>query len=279
VEENKINFFVWRYAGIAHENCNKMAELKIEFPIFMHNFGSYDSHFLVHAVGDLKTRDVIKTCSVIPKTSEKFLSIVINGNIRFLDSLCFTLSSLDRLVATMKLGGTDEFKITRQEFANEAANGADVELLFQKGAYPYSLMKTLDDFKRDKLPDASDFYNDLCEQAIKDEVYQHALKVWDSFKIKNMGDWHDLYVRLDTALLADVIESTRMLMMESYGLELGHYLSLPMIAWDALLKMTKAELDHITDPTMHCWIEEAIRGLSFYSYSPRVHAKFTIYCF
>ena len=76
-----------------------------------------------------------------------------------------------------------------------------------------------------------------------------------------MGDWHDLYVRLDTALLADVIENTRKLMMESYGLELDHYLSLPMISWDSLLKMTKAELDPITDPTMHCWVEEAIRGL------------------
>jgi hypothetical protein len=256
-----MNVIICLLLGIAHEHCNKMAELKKEFPIFIHNFGSYDSHFLVHAMGDLKTKDVIKTCSVIPKTSEKFLSIVINGNIKFLDSLCFTLSSLDRLVYTMKLGGTNEFKITRQEFANEAANGTDIELLFKKGAYHYSLMKTLNDFKRDKLPDASDFYNNLCEQAIKDEVYEHALKVWNSFKIKNMGDWHDLYVRLDTALLADVIENTRKLMMESYGLELGHYLSLPMIAWDALLKMTKAELDHISDPTMHCWIEEAIRDL------------------
>ena len=100
----------------------------------MLNFGSYDSHFLVHAVGGIKTSNVIKTCSVIPKTSEKFLSVILNGNIGFLDSLCFTLSSLDRLVDTMKLGGTTDFKITRQEFANEAANGADIELLFQKGA-------------------------------------------------------------------------------------------------------------------------------------------------
>src|ERR1700678_3862368 len=154
-----MNVIICLLSGIAHEHCNKIAELKIEFPIFIHKFGGYDSHFLVHAMGDLKSRNIIQTCSVIPKTSEKFLSIIINGNIKFLDSLCFTLSSLDRLVETMKLGGTDEFKITRQEFANEAANGADVELLFQKGAYPYSLMKTLDDFKRDKLPDASDFYN------------------------------------------------------------------------------------------------------------------------
>jgi hypothetical protein len=251
---------LFKFIGLAHDNCNLRARMSRQIPIFMNNFGSYDLHFLMQSLGNLKKDRVIRTAEAIPKSSEKFLSLTVNGNVKFTDSLAFTLSSLEKLVATMKVDGTDKFTLTRQEFQSEADRGADIDLLFQKGAYPYSLMKSVDDFKMDKLPDAKTFFNDLTEDAIKDEVYQHALKVWDSFQIKNMGEWHDLYVRLDTALLADVMENTRRIMMESYGLEIGHYYSIPMVAWDALLKMTDVTLDHITDPTMHCWIESAIRG-------------------
>jgi len=47
-----------------------------------------------------------------------------------------------------------------------------------------------------------------------------------------MGEWHDLYMRLDTALLAAVMESLRGIMKDAYSLDLAHYFSIPMLAWD-----------------------------------------------
>ena len=250
----------YNFIGLAHSSCNMKAEMKIEFPIFLHNFGSYDVHFIVQALGKLTESGLVQSAEPIARTSEKFLSLTINKNIKFLDSLQFTLSSLDRLVETMAKDGTDPFKITKAEFEHDAEAGADVNLLFKKGAYPYSLMKSCEDFKRTQLPPKEDFYNDLAEEAIKDHVYEHAQKVWESFKIESMKEWHNLYVRLDTALLSDVMENTRSIMMKSYGLDIAHYYSLPMVAFDAVKKMSKVRMDPIIDPTMHCWMESGIRG-------------------
>ena len=44
-------------------------------------------------------------------------------------------------------------------------------------------------------------------------------KVWDALKIKNLGEYHDLYVQSDTALLADVFESFRDKGLEIYDLD------------------------------------------------------------
>jgi hypothetical protein len=160
----------------------------------------------------------------------------------------------------MAKGGTDKFKLIRQEFQKEIDEGADINLLFQKGAYPYSLMRSVQDFDRDKLPDACDFYNDLREEAIQDSVYRHAQTVWDSFNVKDMGHWHDIYCRLDVAALADVMQNIREIMFESYELKLAHYFSIPMVAFDAVIKMSGVTLHHITDPTIHCLVERFIRG-------------------
>ena len=58
-----------------------------------------------------------------------------------------------------------------------------------------------------ELPDKESFYSELNKEGITDEDYVHAQKVWDVFKIKNLGEYHDLYVQSDTIHLADVFEN------------------------------------------------------------------------
>ena len=64
-------------------------------------------------------------------------------------------------------------------------------------------------FNEESLPDKGSFDSELNKEDITDEEYEHAQKVWKVFKIKNLGEYHDLYVQSDTSLLVDVFENFR----------------------------------------------------------------------
>jgi hypothetical protein len=223
----------------------------------------------VQSVGKLHREGQITSVDVIPKSSEKFISININREesdkkftkIVFADSLNFTLSSLDKLVEQLVETKDDaKFGIVRQAFKNEINNGADYKLLLKKGIFPYSYIKSVENLKETTLPPINAFWSDLTEDSISPENYQHAQNVWNSFKCKSIADYQDLYVRLDVALLACVIEDRREQLYEQYRLDLNHYLTLPSIALDACLKFTNQEIGLISDPTMYLWVEDSIRG-------------------
>ena len=119
-------------------------------------------------------------------------------------------------------------------------------LLLRKGIYPYEYMDSWKRFKEESLPDKESFYSELNNEHITDEDYAHAQKVWDTFKIKNLGEYHDLYVQFDTELLADVLESFRDKCIEIYELDPAGFLPVPGLAWRACLKKTKVELELLT---------------------------------
>ena len=93
-----------------------------------------------------------------------------------------------------------------------------------------------------------------------DEDYNHALKVWKTFSLKNMGEYHDLYLTSDILLLADVFENFRKTCLEYYKLDPCHYFSSASLAWNAMLKMTNIELELLTDVDMYLFIEKGLRG-------------------
>ena len=91
-------------------------------------------------------------------------------------------------------------------------------------------------------------------------VYRHGNNVFKIFKLKNLGEYHDLYVQSDTLLLADVFENFRNKCLELYELDPAHFLSLPGLAWQVCLKKTNVELELLTDYDMLLMVEEGIRG-------------------
>ena len=95
---------------------------------------------------------------------------------------------------------------------------------------------------------------------ITDKDYEHAQKVWKVFGIKNLGEYHDLYVQSDTLLLADVFENFRDKCIEIYELDPAHFLSAPGLAWQACLKETGVNLELLTDIDMLLMVEKGIRG-------------------
>ena len=84
--------------------------------------------------------------------------------------------------------------------------------------------------------------------------------MWEKFGCETMRDYHDLYLKLDVLLLADVFENFRNMATESYGLDPLHYLTLPSFSWDACLRKTKVKLDLLDDPEKFLMVENNIRG-------------------
>ena len=115
-------------------------------------------------------------------------------------------------------------------------------------------------FKKDELPDKESFYSELNNEHITDDDYAHAQKVYDRFNIKNLGEYHDLYIQSDTTELVDVFENFRNTCLEIYELDNAHFLSAPGRAWQACLKKTQVELELLTDNYMLLLFEERIRG-------------------
>ena len=120
-------------------------------------------------------------------------------------------------------------------------------------------MDSWDTFKGE-LPSIDKFYSKLNMSGISKEDYQHAKNVWHKFKLKNMGDYHDLYLETDMILLANVFESFRKVCIKNYGLDLAHFYTAPGLAWKACLKKTGVNLELSKDPDMLLMFEHGIRG-------------------
>ena len=88
------------------------------------------------------------------------------------------------------------------------------DLLYRKGIYPYEYMDSWERFTETKLPDKEKFYSKLNDEHITDEEYARAQAVWEVFECKTLGDYHDLDVKTDVALLTDVFENFRNLCQE-----------------------------------------------------------------
>ena len=169
--------------------------------------------------------------------------------IRFLDSVKFTLKPLNALVKGL---GDDQFKSLEKEMG-------DNELLKKKGVFPYEFTTDFGKLNVNKLPPKSKFYSRLNDSNITEE-YKHAKNVWKEFNCKTMRDYHDLYLKTDVLLLSDVMENYRNTCIDNYKLDpLWHYTA-PGLAWDAALKVSKIKLELITDPDMYLTVENGIRG-------------------
>ena len=111
----------------------------------------------------------------------------------------------------------------------------------------------------EELPPKDKLYSKLNDCDISED-YEHAQKAWKELKMKMMGDYHDLYLKTDLLLLADVFEEFRNVCHKNYGLDPAWYYMAPGMAWDARLKVTNVELELLSDPDMLLLIEIGICG-------------------
>ena len=254
--------FTGKYRGAAHAKCNLQFKKPKFTPVIFHNLSGYDAHLFVKNLG--KSEGNIKC---IPNNEEKYISfskeivigeyknkkgekVEVKHEIRFLDSFKFMASSLESLVGNL---GLEKLIETRKEF------GEKVKLISRKGIYPYDYMNGIKKFSEKNLPAKEKFFSKLNDCGISDEDFDHAKRIWKEFGMKNLGEYHDLYLKSDVLLLADVFEEFNVC-LKNYSLDPAWYYTSPGLSWDALLKHSGVKLELLTDPDILLLFEKGIRG-------------------
>ena len=146
-------------------------------------------------------------------------------------------------------------------------------MLLRKGVYPYEYIDEWDKFNEKVLPGKESFYSNLTLENISEKDYAHASNIFKQFNVNNLGEYHDLYVRSDTLLLADIFENFRQSCLKNCELDPVHFVSLPGLAWQACLKKTNVELELLMDYDMLLMVEEGIRGGICHAVQRYAHAN------
>ena len=132
-------------------------------------------------------------------------------------------------------------------------------------------MNSFERFNEKKLSAKKYFYSSTKDGRVGDDVkisdghisvkdYLTREKNWDKFRMKNMGDHHNHFLKKDVLLSADVFEKFISTCLKFYGLDPCHYFSSTGLSWDVMLKMTTVKLEKISDIDKYLFIEKGLRG-------------------
>ena len=281
------SLFTGEYRGALCNRCNIRLKRTWRIPVYAHNMSNFDSHvFTLELNGRGDDTDV----TAIPNDSEKYVLSTLTKKVElgerttptgkivpvtrelqlvFQDTMRHAPGKLDTLVRNLR---DDQLVQLRKVFPKEE----EFQLLKRKGIYPYEHMGRLDRINETKLPPIGAFDTTLgsgvvyeCDKEdvseieavqIRQEDYDHAKKVFEVMKCKDLGDYTKLYCLVDTLLLADVFEAYREEGRGAYGLDPAYYATSPSLSIDDMLRMTKAEIELISDPEMYAICERGIRG-------------------
>ena len=226
-----------RYRRPAHMKCNLRYRIPPYIPIIFHNLSGYDAHLFIKELASTTDGHM----GVIAKNTEDYISFSIKVEIdrymdkkgierskemklRFIDSFKFRSSSLDSLVNNLARGGNYHF------FRFEEYNENQYKLLTKKGIYPYEYITDSDKFTETKLPPKEAFYSKLNMSGVSKEDYKHANRTWKEFSLTDLGEYHDLYLKTDVILLANVFEAFRKVCLKNNGLDPAHFYTAPGLA-------------------------------------------------
>ena len=261
--------YTGRYRGPAHMKCNLQYKIPPFVPIVFHNLSGYNAHLFIKELASI-TDGSIGHMGVIAKNTEDYISFSVKVEVdkymnkrgierskemelRFIDSFKFMSSSLDSLVNNLA-GGGNEF------FGFEEYSENQYKLLIRKGIYPYEYMTDWDKFKETKIPPREAFYSKFNMAGVREEDYEHANRTWKEFGLKDLEEYHNLYLKMDVILLANVFEAFRKVCLKNYGLDPAHFYTAPRLAWKACLKKTRIRLKLLLNPDMLLMFERGIRG-------------------
>jgi hypothetical protein len=239
------------YRGAAHSRCNLLKRRQRKIPVFFHNLRGYDEHLLIPALGKHKERHL----KIIGQTMEKYMLIEFGHHLVFKDTLQFLACKLETLVSNLVASDREKFVELKRGF-----NDANIDLLLRKGIYPYEYMTSADHFKETQLPPIEAFDSMLYNEKCDPKDYEHAQRVWEAFGCTTLLDYHNIYLKCDVLHLADIFEHFRAVSLKEYSLDPAHFVSAPMLTWNAMMRTTKCKLDLLTDAEMFATIQNNLRG-------------------
>jgi hypothetical protein len=261
--------------------CNLQYQYKTFLPVYLHNLKGYDSHLFVKALYQYgyTPDEKGKNISCIPNNEERYISFSkmikvdeyidekeksrpVMFEIRFLDTLSFMATSIDKLSdnLTIDCKNINDKRKVFKNVSEKFSNDYEFELMIKKGIYPYDYIDKYSRLYENKLPSKECFDSQLYNSSCSDKDYQQAKLVWETFDCKTMLDYHNLYLITDVLLLADIWENFRMVCYKNYNLDCEYYYTAPSLSFDAMLKHTGISMELLTDLEMFEFVEEGIRG-------------------
>ena len=129
-------------------------------------------------------------------------------------------------------------------------------------------MNSPERLKETQLPPKEAFYSRLNDEGISEENYTHAQEVWETFEIKNLEDYHNLYNRVDVLLLTDVFENFRDICIKNHKLDPAHYYTAPGISLGRSIKSYRGKIRAVVG---YGYVVNGGRGYqrrSFYDWEP-----------
>ena len=180
-----------KFRGAAHNKCNINLRLPRKLPTIFHNLQGYDGHIIFKELNKFNVN-----IAVIPKGIDKYMSIIANRHITFIDSLKFYKGSLDTLASNLN---NEDFKHLISEFGTDK-----LKILKRKDAYPYEWVDSYEKFKYPSLPEKKFFYSSLkdgirdrSDGHISDDLYLHLRNAWNISNFKTFKDFHNHYLKKD----------------------------------------------------------------------------------
>ena len=165
-----------KFRGAAHEVCNLKHKVPKFFPVVFHNLSGYDSHLFINTLGNSEG-DI----SCIPDNEENYISFTkqvivdtfvnkegkevnVKRELRFIDSLKFMASSVDKLSRNLKI---DQFVNLRKYYSDN-----QLSLWLRNGVYPYDYDDSMKNMVETILPPKEAFYSKLAGEGTTVEDYQ-----------------------------------------------------------------------------------------------------------
>ncbi len=216
-----------------HEDCFIKFTPSRELVVIFHNLKGYDAHFLVDEFSAL-----CKNFFSIPKTKEKytFFSGEINDvRIKFIDSYAFLQDSLKKLAE-----GLDKNKLRFMRGSDW--DNFPVDVLGLKIPFPYEYIDSLEKLDCQNFPENEiDWYSNLTKSKPSFDKINQARNIFNLMKCKTIGEYMEVYLKIDVYILAEIFEAFRERVLNDYLIDPCHYFTTPGLAWDCAFSFITKE--------------------------------------
>lgn len=242
------------FLGAAHNKCNLKRRKQRSIPLYAHNFAGYDSHPIMAQLG--RDNPFLKI-SILARNSEKYTSVNLD-NFQLMDTMSFMQTSLDNMAQDL-VNDIHEFSLLHQF---EKLNTPEKFVIAtRKNVFPYDFIKSARQVRNTtEFPSRDDFYNKLTEEHISEEDYKFAKQVWYTMDFQNFEEYMEFYCMIDVLLLAESFLKFRTSIHRNFKLDCAQYVTLPSLAYDAMLLKTGAKISLDATEDMYHFIRQSIRG-------------------